>query len=85
MTDNRRTVILLLLDLSAAFDTADHDILLSGLHEHFGVTGKRFLWFQSYLSNRMQYVSVDGGTSLKNAHQYGVPQEIGRASCRERV
>ena len=43
--DNRRTVILLLLDLSAAFDTVDHDILLSRLHERFGVTGKPFLWF----------------------------------------
>ena len=72
--DNRRTVILLLLDLSAAFDTVDHDILLSRLHERFGVIGKPFLWFQSYLSDRMQYVSVDGGTSLKHAPQCGVPQ-----------
>ena len=64
--DNRRTVILILLDLSAAFDTGDHDILLSCLHECFGVTGKPFLWFQSYMSDRMQYVSVDGGTSLKH-------------------
>ena len=45
--DNRRTVILLLLDLSAAFGTVDHDILLSRLHERFGVTGKPFLRFQS--------------------------------------
>ena len=54
--DNRRTVILLLLDLSATFNTVDHDILLSRLQERFGVTGKPLLWFQSYLSNRMQYV-----------------------------
>ena len=72
--DNRRTVILLLLDLSAAFDTVDHDILLSRLHERFGVTGKPFLWFQSDLSDRMQYVSVDGGTSLEHALRCGVPQ-----------
>ena len=72
--DNRRTVILLLLDLPAAFDTVDHDILLSRLHERFGVTGKPFLWLQSYLSDRMQYVFVDGGTSLKHTLQCGVPQ-----------
>ena len=72
--DNHRKVILLVLDLSAAFDTVDHDIRLSRLHERFGVTGKPFLWFQSYLSDRMQHVSVDGGTSLKHALQCGVPQ-----------
>ena len=74
--DNRRTVILLLLDLSAAFDTVDRNILLSRLHERFGVTSKPFLWFQSYLSDRMQYVSVDGGPSSKHALQCGVPQGL---------
>ena len=64
--DNRRTVILLLLDLSAAFDTVYHDILLSRLQERFGVTGKPFLWFRPYPSSRMQYASVDGGASLKH-------------------
>ena len=54
--DNRRTVILLLLDLSATFNTVDHNILLSRLQERFGVTGKPLLRFQSYLLNRMQYV-----------------------------
>ena len=62
------------MDLSAAFDTVDYDILLFRLDERFGVTGKPFLWFQSYLSDCMQYVSVDGGTSLKHALQCGVPQ-----------
>ena len=74
--DNRRTVILLLLDLSAAFDTVYHNILLSRLHERFGVTGRPFLWFQSYLSDSMQYVSVDGGTSSKHVLQCGVPQGL---------
>ena len=66
--DNRGTVILLLLDLSAAFDTVDHDILLSRLRERFGITGFPLLWFQSCLSSRMQFVS------LKHALQCGVPQ-----------
>ena len=72
--DNRRTVILLLLDLSAAFDTVDHAILLSRLRVRFGIAGKPLLWLQSYLSNRMQYVSVDGGTSIKHDLVCGVPQ-----------
>ena len=72
--NNRRTVILLLLDLSAAFDTVDQDILLSRLRERFGVTGKPLLWFWSYLSDRMQYVSVDRGASFKHALQCDVPQ-----------
>ena len=72
--DKRRTVILLLLDLSAAFDTVDHDILLFRLQQRFGVTGKPLLWFKSYLSNRMQYVSVDGAASSDHALQCGVPQ-----------
>ena len=70
--DNRRKVILLLLDLSAAFDTADHDILLSRLQKRFGVTGKPLLRFQCYLSNCMQYVSLDGGPSLKHEFQCGL-------------
>ena len=72
--DNRRTVILLLLDLFAAFDTLDHDILLSRLQERFEVTGKPLLRFQSFLFSRMQHVSVDDGASLKNALHCGVPQ-----------
>ena len=64
--DNRRTVILLLLDLSAAFDTVYHDFILSRLQKRFGVTGKPFLWFRPYPSSRMQYASVDGGASLKH-------------------
>ena len=72
--DKRRTVILLLLDLSAAFDTVDHDILLFRLQQRFGVTGKPLLWFKSYLSSRMQFVSVDGAASSDHALQCGVPQ-----------
>ena len=47
--DSRKCVILLLLDLSAAFDAVDHEILLRRLHFKFGIKGKAHAWLRSYL------------------------------------
>jgi len=47
---------LVLLDLSAAFDTVDQDILLQRLQTSFGIGGAALKWFQSYLTSRTQYV-----------------------------
>jgi len=58
-----------LLDLSAAFDTVDHSILLSRLQNRFGIK-----WFHSYLDSREQFVSVNGTESSKKHLPYGVPQ-----------
>ena len=50
--NDKRVTLLLLLDLSVAFDTFDHDTLLHGLQFTFGVNGKVLSWFLSYLSGR---------------------------------
>ena len=72
--DNNESVILLLLDLSAAFDTVDHSILLSRLHDRFGVNGTAAAWFESYLTSRTQFVRVNDCRSTQRSLERGVPQ-----------
>ena len=62
--DDGECVILVLLHLSAAFDTVDHDILITRLKHRFGITGKALGWTQSYLSGRTQFVKFIEPESL---------------------
>ena len=61
------------MDLQKAFDTVDHQILLAKLN-HYGICGVSNDWFKSYLSNRSQYVSINGYDSGLAAINCGVPQ-----------
>ena len=72
--NQQRVTLLILLYLSAAFDTVDHTILLNRLSRDFGITGHVYSWFESYLHNRSQSVSINCGTSNKFHTKYGVPQ-----------
>ncbi|KAK3754683.1 hypothetical protein QZH41_015382 [Actinostola sp. cb2023] len=67
-------VILLLLDLSAAFDTVDHGILLSRLSNCYGIEGTVHKWFSSYLCDRRQLVVIENAKSSSRPLTYGVPQ-----------
>ena len=53
-----QVTIICLIDLSAAFDTLDHDILISILKHIFGFDGMVLEWFKSYLCNRTQIVKI---------------------------
>ena len=72
--NQQRVTLLILLYLRAAFDTVDHTILLNRLSRDFGITGHVYSWFESYLHNRSQSVSINCGTSNKFHTKYGVPQ-----------
>ena len=61
------------IDLAKAFDTVDHKILLSKL-KHYGIRGIANQWFQSYLSNRKQFVSINECNSKYLPVECGVPQ-----------
>ena len=73
-TDVGLVVVQVLLDLSAAFDTIDHSILLHRLKYRFGVSGPALEWFASYLSERYQYIRIGKVTSSKRQISSGVPQ-----------
>ncbi len=62
------------LDLSATFDTIDHQASLQRLKALYGINGVAINWLPSYISNRQQSVAIDGGLSAPAALGFGVPQ-----------
>ena len=72
--DKRQCAALVLLDLSAAFDTIDHELFLKRLNEIFGISSGVNDWMRSYLKNRSQSITINGTVSDKINLEYGFPQ-----------
>ncbi len=68
------TVILILLDLTLAFDTVDHKTLLSRLEYFVGIQGTVLSWYKSYLTNRSFSIILGHFSSLPTKLSCGVPQ-----------
>ena len=74
--DNQEVTCLVLLDLSATFDTVDHKILLERLENYFGITGVALRWIKSYLTNQSQRVII-GDTNTTGAKSSSISLEFG--------
>ena len=72
--DTQKVTLLGLLDMSAAFDTVDHKILLERLEVSFGVKGQALAWLSSFLTDRTQVVAFGGNKSTPRRLLCGVSQ-----------
>ena len=72
--DRGRSVFLILLDLSAAFDTISYTRLIEVLHNRFGICSKALDLIKSYLSHRVSYVKINNSLSQPTNPTVGVPQ-----------
>ena len=71
--NSQKISLLLLLDYSKAFDVIEHPIMIAKL-KHYGIKGTALKWFESYLSERKQFVTIDGTDSQPKNILHGVPQ-----------
>ena len=72
--DRQEVVFLVMLDLSAAFDTIDHALMLKHFETNMGISGCALQWLKSYLESRVYQVNIDGVLSETHKLDFGVPQ-----------
>ena len=72
--ENQKVTMVVMLDLSAAFDTVDHAIISDILEKDFGMLAPVRNWILSYLSGREQFVKINGENSKTNKLECGLPQ-----------
>jgi len=72
--DEKKATVLVGLDLSAAFDTINHDVFINRLESQFGVDGDTSSWLCSYLTDRQQFVKLGDHSSTTKLCASGVPQ-----------
>ena len=68
-----------LLNLSAAFDTINHYIILQRMEHQFGIKGSALRWFKSFLSDRYNFVHVNDESPKYDKISHIVPQDSGLA------
>ena len=74
--DNKEITCLVLLDLSAAFNTIKIDYLLNRLHYCFGTTGMALKWFEEYLTDHKQVVIIPDSTKQNNSHCHSMSKTL---------
>ena len=72
--DKKQMAVLIILDLSAAFNTLKHSVLIKRLSQRFGIKDSALDWIKSYLKDRNQYVQIGKNSSNKLPLETGVPQ-----------
>ena len=72
--DRQEVVFLVMLDLSAAFDTTDHALMLKHFETNMGISGFALQWLKSYLESRVYQANIDGVLSETHKLDFGVPQ-----------
>ena len=75
--DNQRVTVLVLLDLSSAFDTVDHEVLLRRLEITFGIADTALQLFRSYLAGRSQHELLNESFS----EDFSLPHSVPQGSC----
>ena len=80
--DRKEAICLILLDLSTAFNMANHELLLNHLKFRFGITDTVLKWLESYLTGRHQSVIISGATDLdrKRSDKAGLAQGVPQGS-----